>query len=75
MTQSAGIIATASVALAMGVGSLFAAAEPLWICCNLLSECGAKQVCCPPEILNLPPCDDEVHGYCVTLCVRVAEAK
>lgn len=26
-----------------------------------------------PEILNLPPCDDEVHGYCVSLCVRVGK--
>jgi hypothetical protein len=65
------VFVTALLAIGAGVGSLVAASEPLWICCDLISQCGAQQVCCPPEILNLPPCDDDLHGYCVNQCVRV----
>jgi len=59
------------LAIVGGTVSLAATIESPWVCCNEPKDCGGGGfVCCPDEIMGMPPCNGDQPGYCVSVCIR-----
>jgi len=46
--------------------------ETPWICCDDPSACLSSETCCDGEALGMGSCSEDLGGFCMEKCKRVA---
>ena len=67
-----GFLLCCAALTAMAGATVASGREAPLVCCESASACSEGEVCCDAGALGMDPCDEELGGYCMEKCQRVA---
>jgi hypothetical protein len=67
-----GFLLCCGALITLAGGTVASSQEAPWICCESSTSCSGTQSCCSAELLGTAPCDEELTGFCMEVCKRVA---
>ena len=53
-------------------GTVASSEEAALVCCESSTSCPGTQSYCSNELLGTTPCSEELSGFCLEVCKRVA---